>query len=93
MGALKAARGRESQPLVGLRHVAHGFLWEATGPSGMAQSRDAVNIEVPVVLRDLIAHHRLHPRQALHEVIEDAVLHWIEAGGWAPHGKAPVDWP
>ncbi|HUR62648.1 MAG TPA: hypothetical protein VM286_09830 [Candidatus Thermoplasmatota archaeon] len=49
----------------------------------MATTRDAVLVELPNALRDLIARHRLHPRQALHEVIEEAFLFWEESGGWA----------
>lgn len=49
----------------------------------MARTVDSTTIEVPIPLRDLIASHRLHSRQALHEVIEEAVLAWMERGAWA----------
>jgi hypothetical protein len=38
--------------------------------------RDNTVIEVPVVLRDRLARHRIHPRQAYYEVIEDALDFW-----------------
>jgi len=55
------------------------------------QSKDCTNIEVPVVLRDRIAAHRLHPRQAYYEIIEEAIGWWEESGGWLPCVKAPLD--
>jgi hypothetical protein len=48
----------------------------------MATTKDSVLVEIPVVLRDLMARRRLHPRQALHEVIEEAFLFWEESGAW-----------
>ena len=41
---------------------------------------DNTIIEVPGVLRDLLADLRLHPRQPYYEVIEEAVLFWLECG-------------
>ena len=55
------------------------------------RAKDVVCIDVPVVLRDAIARHRLHPRMALHEVIEEALQWWEESGGWKPIPRAPVD--
>ncbi len=46
---------------------------------------------MPNVLRDRLAHHRLHPRMALYEIIEEALLFWEDAGGWQPFLRAPVD--
>lgn len=43
---------------------------------------DNTLIEIPIVLRDLIAENRLHPRQPYYELVEDAVLLWLEWGGW-----------
>lgn len=43
---------------------------------------DTVNVVMPVVLRDRLARHRLHPRQPLYEVIEDALHSWEDAGAW-----------
>ncbi len=57
----------------------------------MAQSRDHVTLALPNVLRDRLASHRLHPRMALYEVIEEALVFWEESGGWAPFVAAPVD--
>ncbi|MES2155151.1 MAG: hypothetical protein V4510_08460 [bacterium] len=48
----------------------------------MVRTTDSTTIEIPAYLRDLIARHRLHPRQALHEVVEEAFLFWEERGGW-----------
>jgi hypothetical protein len=48
----------------------------------MATTKDSVLVEIPVALRDLMARHRVHPRQALHEVIEEAFLFWEESGAW-----------
>lgn len=56
----------------------------------MPNPQDSVNLTVPNVLRDRIASHRLHPRMAMHEVIEEALLFWEESGGWTPFEKAPV---
>ena len=56
----------------------------------MASTIDSTTIEVPVVLRDLLARHRLHPRQAYHEVIEAAVDYWLDNGGWGP--LANMEW-
>lgn len=50
----------------------------------MVNPIDTVNIVVPVVLRDRLALHRLHSRQPLYEVIEDALHSWEEGGGWGP---------
>jgi hypothetical protein len=62
----------------------HGSPWHAMGLRGRAHlaAKDCTTIEVPIVLRDLIARERLHARQAYHEVIEEAVLFWLEQGGW-----------
>jgi hypothetical protein len=57
----------------------------------MAQAQDQVNVAMPNVLRDRLAGHRLHPRMALHEVIEEALDFWEECGGWSPYLRAPVD--
>lgn len=43
---------------------------------------DNTLVEIPLVLRDLIAENRLHPRQPYYEVIEDALLFWLDHGGW-----------
>lgn len=48
----------------------------------MARTRDSTLIEIPIVLRDLIALERLHSRQALHEVVEEAFMYWRANGGW-----------
>ncbi len=48
----------------------------------MVTTKDSTLVEIPTALRDLIARHRLHGRQALHEVIEEAFLFWEENGGW-----------
>ena len=39
----------------------------------MVRTKDAVVIEVPVVLRDRLARSKVHERQAFHEVIEAAL--------------------
>ncbi len=57
----------------------------------MAHARDCVTLELPNALRDRIASHRLHPRMAMHEIIEEALSFWEESGGWAPFVRAPVD--
>jgi hypothetical protein len=54
------------------------------------RAKDFVGIDIPVVLRDALARHRLHPRMALHEVIEEALHAWEESGAWTPHTVAPV---
>lgn len=59
----------------------------------MSNSIDTVNIVVPVVLRDRLASHRLHGRQALHEIIEDALAGWEDGGGWFPHLPLRFDRP
>jgi hypothetical protein len=43
---------------------------------------DNTVIELPVALRDRLARHRLHPRQAYYEVIEAALDVWDDLGGW-----------
>lgn len=48
----------------------------------MANRIDCTTIEVPVVLRDRIARHRLHGRQAYYEVVEEALSWWEDCGGW-----------
>lgn len=48
-------------------------------------SADNTVIEVPIVLRDRLAAHRIHPRQAYHEVIEEALAFWEDSGGWTLH--------
>lgn len=48
----------------------------------MATTKDSTLVEIPIPLRDLIARQRLHSRQALHEVIEEAFHYWHENGGW-----------
>jgi hypothetical protein len=53
----------------------------------MVTTKDSTLVELPVALRDLIARQRLHPRQALHEVIEEAFMFWEESGAWL--GLAP----
>ncbi|HUR61464.1 MAG TPA: hypothetical protein VM286_03765 [Candidatus Thermoplasmatota archaeon] len=55
------------------------------------RAKDCVTLEVPNVLRDRLREHRLHPRQPLYEIVEEALSFWEEAGGWLPHTKAPVD--
>jgi len=57
----------------------------------MVQAQDQVNVAMPTVLRDRIASHRLHPRMAMYEVVEEAVDFWEHSGGWLPYLKAPVD--
>ena len=54
------------------------------------RAKDFVSIDIPLVLHDAIARHRLHPRMALHEVIEEALQWWEESGAWTPHVAAPV---
>lgn len=41
---------------------------------------DNTLIEVPVILRDLLADFRVHPRQPYYEVMEEALLHWLDNG-------------
>ena len=57
----------------------------------MVHAKDCVTMELPNVLRDRIARHRLHPRMAMYEIVEEALSVWEEAGGWAPAERAPVD--
>lgn len=59
----------------------------------MASGQDMTTIDVPVVLRDLLAEHRLHARQPYYEVAEEALLFWLEHGGWSPHREVLVDVP
>jgi hypothetical protein len=54
---------------------------------------DNVNIEIPVVLRDLIAENRLHARQPYYEIIEEAILYWLDCGGWMPGHRPFTDIP
>lgn len=49
---------------------------------GMPTTKGATLVEMPIPLRDLIARQRLHPRQALHEIVEEAILFWQDHGGW-----------
>lgn len=37
---------------------------------------DHTTIEVPTILRDRLAAMRIHPRQALYELVEDALDVW-----------------
>jgi len=53
---------------------------------------DYTAIEIPVILRDRIAAHRVHARQAYYDVIEDAFEIWEELGGWG-RGPPAVDIP
>ena len=39
----------------------------------MADRIESTTVEVPTVLRDRLARLRGHPRQAMHEVIEEAL--------------------
>jgi hypothetical protein len=55
------------------------------------RAADQVSVDLPVVLRDRLARHRLHPRMALHEVIEEALDHWESSGAWMPFAAAPMD--
>jgi hypothetical protein len=55
------------------------------------RAKDFVSIDIPLVLRDAIARHRLHPRMALHEVIEETLQWWEASGAWTPATRAPVD--
>lgn len=64
---------------------------EPRGVTGMARCQDYVALEMPNVLRDRLRRHLLHPRMAMHEVIEEALEFWEEAAGWTPHVRAPVD--
>lgn len=48
----------------------------------MPRAKDMTTVDIPAALRDLIARHRRHDRQALHEIIEDAFFFWEEAGAW-----------
>ena len=57
----------------------------------MPNPRDTVHVLVPNVLRDRLASHRLHPRQPMYEIIEEALDFWEHSGGWRPYVKAPVD--
>jgi hypothetical protein len=52
---------------------------------------DMTTIELPVVLRDLLRTQKLHREQAYYEVIEEALLFWMDHGGWRPLEVAPVD--
>jgi hypothetical protein len=56
----------------------------------MANRIDSTTVEVPTVLRDRLARRRVHPRQAMHEIIEDAldVLDDLEGPLGATLGKA-----
>lgn len=55
------------------------------------RAQDHVAIDMPNVLRDRIARHRLHPRMPFYEVVEEAIDFWESRGGWAGFRKAPVD--
>ncbi|MCA1819774.1 MAG: hypothetical protein LC620_06980 [Halobacteriales archaeon] len=57
----------------------------------MANRIDSTTMELPTVLRDRIASHRLHGRQAYYEVVEEALGFWEERGGWGI--RPPVDVP
>jgi len=57
----------------------------------MGNAHDQVNIAIPVVLRDRLASFRLHPRMAMHQVIEEALDFWEDRGAWEPFLKALVD--
>jgi len=57
----------------------------------MPNARDMVNVALPVPLRDLMARERIHDRQALHEIIEEAFLFWKDRGGWTPFRGLPKD--
>lgn len=39
----------------------------------MANRSEYTTVEVPIVLRDRLTERRIHPRQALYEIIEDAL--------------------
>ncbi len=60
----------------------------------MVTTKDSTLIEIPAALRDLIARRKRHPRQAFHEVIEEAFFFWEEAGGWdyTPAGQPGGEW-
>ena len=59
----------------------------------MASGRDMTTIDVPVVLRDLLALQRLQERQPYYEIVEEALSFWLEAGGWGPGWFPLVDVP
>jgi hypothetical protein len=48
----------------------------------MADRVESTTVEVPTVLRDRLARRRIHPRQAMHEIIEEAldVIEDLESG-------------
>ncbi|MFA5943938.1 MAG: hypothetical protein WC876_05685 [Candidatus Thermoplasmatota archaeon] len=46
----------------------------------MPRSKDATSIEIPIVLRDRIVRLKRHERQACHEVIEEALDFFEDAG-------------
>lgn len=64
----------------------HRILWY-TVPNPV----DTVNVVLPTVLRDRLAEHRLHARQPLYEIIEDALESWEAAGGWRPFTPLRLD--
>ena len=45
----------------------------------MADRLESTTIEVPTVLRDRLKRFRVHPRQAMHEVIEAAIDFYEDA--------------
>ncbi len=58
--------------------ASHGLPWLAM------VNQDNTLIEVPIVLRDLIAAHGRHPRQPYYDVIEEALLYGLDEGGGIP---------
>jgi len=48
----------------------------------MARAADCTTVELPTALRDRLASHRLHSRQALHQVIAEALASWEARGAW-----------
>lgn len=47
----------------------------------MANRIDYKTVEVPTVLRDRLLRRRAHPRQAMYEIIEDA-LDFLDDAEW-----------
>lgn len=53
------------------------------GATDMPTIQDFTTIDIPIPLRDLVARYRLHPRQAYYEVLEEAMLYWIDNEAWS----------
>lgn len=48
----------------------------------MADRIEYATIELPRMLRDRLRRHLVHPRQPMHDLVEDMLDFWLDSGGY-----------